>query len=113
MEFSDKNVIIKCKNRNSASLPALRRLKAAMKPLKSHLYKSLGNAALIFEELNIYLVRIEVILNYRSLAPISFDSSDMSVLIPGHFLIGNFPCALPERDETAIPTEIIFRGEEE
>lgn len=82
---------------------------AAVKSLKSHLYKTLGNASLTFEELNTVLVRIEAILNSRPLTPLSTDPSDMSVLTPGHFLIGDSLRALPDRDETATPPSNLSR----
>jgi len=82
---------------------------AAVKSLKTHLYKFLGNASLTFEELNTVLVRIEAILNSRPLTPLSTDPSDMSVLTPGHFLIGDSLRALPDRDETATPLNNLSR----
>jgi len=81
------------------SLPTLGGLwEAAVKSLKSHLYKSLGYASLTFEELNTLLVRVEVALNSRFLTSISSDPSDMSVLTPGHFLIGDSLRTLPDRN---------------
>ncbi|KAF0751341.1 Integrase catalytic domain-containing protein [Aphis craccivora] len=69
-----------------------------------------GNTSLTFEELNTIFVRIEAILNSRPfLTPLSIDPSDMSVLTPGHFLIGNSLCALPDRDETTTPPNRLSR----
>jgi len=82
---------------------------AAVKSFKSHLYKSLGNATLTYEELNTLLVRIEAILNSRPLTALSSDPSDMSALTPGHFLIGESLLALPERDETTTSSNNLSR----
>lgn len=71
--------------------------------------KTLGNASLTYEELNTLFVRIEAILNSRPLTPLSTDPSDISVPTPGHFLIGNSLCALPDRNETAIPPNRLSR----
>lgn len=44
------------------------------------------------------LVRIEACLNSRPITPLSNDPSDLSVLTPGHFLIGRALTNLPEPD---------------
>ena len=44
------------------------------------------------------LAQIEAVLNSRPLMPISSDDTDLSVLTPGHFLIGQPITALPDRD---------------
>jgi len=67
----------------------------AVKSLKTHLYKTFGNASLTFEELNTVLVLIEAVLNSRPSTPLSTDPSDMSVLTPGNVLIGDSLRALP------------------
>jgi len=59
---------------------------ASVKSLKSHIYKTLGSAALTFKELNTLLVRFEAMLNSRPLTPLSTDPSDLSVLRPAYFL---------------------------
>lgn len=42
-----------------------------------------------FEECYTLLVKIEAILNSRSLTPYSSDSQDLSVLTPSHCLVGD------------------------
>lgn len=82
---------------------------ASVKSVKSHLYKTVGNASLTYEELYTVLVRVEAILNSRPITPMSSDPTDLSVLTPGHFLIGNTPAALPERDVSATPPNRLTR----
>lgn len=55
-------------------------------------------------------MRIEAaILNSRPMTPLSTDPSDLSILTPGHLLIGNSLTALPERDETSTPQNRLTR----
>ncbi|XP_050522173.1 uncharacterized protein LOC126894894 [Daktulosphaira vitifoliae] len=75
---------------------------ASVKSVKAHLLKSIGNALFNYEELYTILVRVEAILNSRPLTPLSTDPSDLSVLTPGHFLIGDSLSAFPEREVTNI-----------
>jgi len=58
---------------------------AAIKSIKHHLYRTLGNASLTYEELNTILIRIEACLNSRPITPLSTDPSDLSYLTPGIF----------------------------
>lgn len=71
---------------------------AAVKSIKFHLTRHLGNAHLTYEEMNTVLVRIEACLNSRPLTPMSPDPTDLNVLTPGHFLIGGSLTGLPEPD---------------
>jgi len=82
---------------------------AAIKSVKTHLNKLLGNAILTYEELNTVLVRIEACLNSRPLTPLSSDPSDLSPLTPGHFLVGSSLISLPEPDYTTTPLNRLTR----
>ncbi|XP_060872759.1 uncharacterized protein LOC132946718 [Metopolophium dirhodum] len=82
---------------------------AAIKSVKTHLNKLMGNAILTYEELNTVLAQIEACLNSRPLTPLSSDPSDLSVLTPGHFLVGSSLVSLPEPDFTTTPLNRLTR----
>lgn len=69
-----------------------------VKQLKRHLYPSIGNTTLTFEELSTICCRIEAVLNSRPLSYIDSDPNDPQPLTPGHFLIGKSLLSLPEED---------------
>ena len=77
---------------------------AAVKSVKVHLKRIVGETKLNYESFYTLLVQIESILNSRPLYPISADPYDLQALTPGHFLIGEALTALPQRDVTEIPT---------
>ncbi|KAL4148855.1 hypothetical protein QTP88_003000 [Uroleucon formosanum] len=82
---------------------------SAVKSIKHHLIRQLGNAVLTFEELYTILSRIEACLNSRPLSPLSPDPSDLNVLTPGHFLVGGSLTCLPEQDMANVPANRLRR----
>jgi hypothetical protein len=71
---------------------------AAVKSLKKHLARIVGNAKLNFEELSTVLCQIEACLNSRPLVPLPNDEDGIEALTPGHFLIGRPLEAIPNSD---------------
>ncbi|XP_029171256.1 uncharacterized protein LOC114940687 [Nylanderia fulva] len=69
---------------------------AAVKSVKYHLTRCVGNHTLTYEELTTVLCRIEACLNSRPIAASSDNLDDYTALTPGHFLIGTPLIALPE-----------------
>ena len=77
---------------------------AAVKTVKFHLLRVIGDRPLTFEEFATVLARVEAVLNSRPLCTLSSDVDDLPYLTPGHFLIGTSLLSPPEADYSdAIP----------
>lgn len=69
---------------------------AAVKSMKHHLRRIIGDTTLTFEEMSTFLAQVEACLNSRPLQALSDDPDDISALTPGHLLIGAPLLAVPE-----------------
>jgi len=67
-----------------------------VKSFKFHLRRVIGSRTLSKAEFATLLCQIEACLNLRPIAVLSDDPSDLSVLTPGHFLIGQPLISVPE-----------------
>lgn len=71
---------------------------AAVKSVKLHLKKTMGESKLSYEELSTLLAQIEACVNSRPLCALSTDPNDVNVLTPSHFLIGQSAILPPDRN---------------
>ncbi|XP_025193663.1 uncharacterized protein LOC112593485 [Melanaphis sacchari] len=82
---------------------------AGIKSVKNHLKHVIGLQILTYEEFLTLTIRIEGILNSRPITPTSSDPHNLSVLTPGHFLIGQPIHAVPEPDITDVQVNRLNR----
>ena len=77
---------------------------AAVKAFKHHIVRVIGERILTYEEFTTVTIEIEGILNSRPLTPLSSDPNDLTVLTPGHFLIGDSITNMPEQNLLNVPS---------
>ncbi|XP_077275741.1 uncharacterized protein LOC143904736 [Temnothorax americanus] len=82
---------------------------AAVKSLKHHLRRVLGETTLTYEEMSTLLAEIEACLNSRPLQAFSDNPDDLAVLTPGHFLVGSALIAVPEPSLLDVPVNRLTR----
>ena len=82
---------------------------AAVKAVKHHLRRVIGEATLTYEEMATFLAEVEACLNSRPLQALSDDVDDLEALTPGHFLVGAPLKAVPEPSLTEIPSSRLTR----
>ena len=69
---------------------------AAVKSMKTHLRRVVGDVKLTFEEFYMVLTQIEACLNSRPLVPLPDSDKGIEALTSGHFLVGRPLKALPD-----------------
>lgn len=84
---------------------------AAVKSMKFHLKRVMGDSSLTLEEFITLIVQVESCLNSRPICPSSDDPSDLTALTPGHFLVGSPLTAIPETDMTDSSLSCVRRFE--
>ncbi|XP_055522767.1 uncharacterized protein LOC129716950 [Wyeomyia smithii] len=82
---------------------------AAVKSLKGHMRRVIGNNLLRPDEMFTVVTQIEACLNSRPITPLSNDHRDLEALTPGHFLIQRPLTAVPEPSLTEIPENRLSR----
>ncbi|XP_062541004.1 uncharacterized protein LOC134209035 [Armigeres subalbatus] len=82
---------------------------AAVKSVKGHMRRVIGNRMLKCDEMQTVVAQIEACLNSRPLTPMSNDPTDLEVLTPGHFLIQRPLTAVPEPNLSELPENRLSR----
>ncbi|XP_031639210.1 uncharacterized protein LOC116351270 [Contarinia nasturtii] len=72
---------------------------AAVKSMKHHLTRVIGETTLTFEEYATLLSQVEACVNSRPLYALSDDPTSLNALTPAHFLIGEALIQLPDEDD--------------
>lgn len=82
---------------------------SAVRSLKTHLRRVLGEAKLSFEEFATVLTQVEACLNSRPLVPLPSEDDSVEALTPGHFLIGRPLESLPDPQSSYKPMATLRR----
>ena len=82
---------------------------AAVRALKHHLRRVIGETRLTFEEMATFLAETEACLNSRPLQALTDDPEDLDALTSGHFLIGAPLHAVPEPSLIDVPENRLSR----
>lgn len=82
---------------------------AAVKSIKHHLVRIIGDTTLTFEEYATLLCQTEAYVNSRPLTPLNDDPTSLNALTPGHFLIGEALVTLPEESFHGVPENRLTR----
>lgn len=72
---------------------------AAVKSVKHHLTRIIGETPLTFEEYATILCQVEAYVNSRPLCALSDDPTSLNALTPGHFIMGEAPVRLPDEED--------------
>lgn len=83
---------------------------AAVKSMKAHLKRVVGESILTLEEFTTLIVQIESMLNSRPLCS-TISDDDVEILTPAHFLIGRSLTMVPEVDDTPNKISLSLRWE--
>ncbi|XP_035914695.1 uncharacterized protein LOC118513244 isoform X1 [Anopheles stephensi] len=76
---------------------------AAVRSMKHHLIRVIGNASMSYEDMTTLLSEVEACLNSRPLTILSNHPTDPEVLTPGHFLTGSHLQHVVEVDLKDVP----------
>lgn len=72
---------------------------AAVKTVKHHLIRVIGETTLTFEEYSTVSCQVEACVNSRPISHLSEDPTDLNALTPGHFLIGEALIGIPDEQD--------------
>lgn len=81
-------------------------VEAAVKSMKFHLTRIIGETKFTYEQFSNILTRIEAVLNSRPISAISDNSNDFTALTHGHFLTGNALLSRPQPPADEKPVKI-------
>jgi len=82
---------------------------AAVREAKRCSVKITGDSLFIFEENTTFLCKVEAVLYFRPMVPLSNDPSYFSTLTPRHFLMGGPMLLSPETKRLDIPINRLRR----